>query len=339
MYINKFKLHVSPSKEQKWLSIFFSLSIRPWGLLMAAGVVACLATLAGFLGQFSWFFDLFSHFRVQYLIGLTVIGTLFIVVCRRKTGGVFLGFAFVNLMLVLPLYFNDQIIPPKGAPVLRAMLLNVNTRLGDANKVKLAIRNADPDILILEEVSCQWLTDLACLANSHPHSLTQPRNDNFGIALFSKFPLAESEVVYIGDADVPSIFTTVRTGRTNLRVIATHPLPPSGRDHSRWRDEQLDLLPDRIRPGLPLILLGDLNVTPWSYHFRRFLKRTGLKNSSQGRGVQPTWPNYNLLLLIPIDHCLHSSNISVVDKKIGADVSSDHYPVIVDFVLMPETEK
>ncbi|MBW1762831.1 MAG: hypothetical protein JRJ64_15305 [Deltaproteobacteria bacterium] len=77
-------------------------------------------------------------------------------------------------------------------------------------------------------------------------------------------------------------------------------------------------------------------MSPWNHHFRRLLKRTGLRDSSQGRGVQPTWPTHNPLLRIPIDHCLHSEGIHVVQKKIGPAVGSDHYPVIVDFTMATE---
>jgi endonuclease/exonuclease/phosphatase (EEP) superfamily protein YafD len=177
------------------------------------------------------------------------------------------------------------------------------------------------------------MSDLAWLTNSHRYCLTRVREDNFGIGLFSRLPLAESEVTYIGSTKVPSILATVSTGKTNLRVIATHPLPPANRDYSDRRNEQLDLLPDYVRSSLPVLLLGDLNVTPWNYHFRRLLNRTRLMDSSHGYGVQPTWPNFNPLLRIPIDHCLHSSDIAIVDREVGKDVSSDHYPVIVDFVI------
>ena len=47
--------------------LFFQLELRPWGLLTSAGFVASAATIFGFLGRFSWFLDLFSHFRVQYM--------------------------------------------------------------------------------------------------------------------------------------------------------------------------------------------------------------------------------------------------------------------------------
>jgi len=301
--------------------------------LIAGGGVVCLATVFGFLGRFSWILDLFSHFRVQYFLGLIIIVAVLLAIRRRKTAAILLVFACLNLTVVLPLYFGGKETPPAGSFTMRAMLLNVCTRRGDAERVQRVIFDTDPDILVLEEISSQWMADLAWLTNTHPYSVVQPREDNFGIGLFSKTPLVESEIVYIGAAGVPSIIATVSIAETNLRVVATHPLPPGNLYCSRQRNEQLDQLADYTQSSLPLILLGDLNVTPWNYNFRRLLKRAKLSDSAKGRGVQPTWPNFNPLLLIPIDHCLHSSEIVIVDRKIGADVASDHYPVIVDFAI------
>jgi endonuclease/exonuclease/phosphatase (EEP) superfamily protein YafD len=315
---------------------FFNLSVKPWGLCTAAGVVACVATALGFLGRISWFLDLFSHFRVQYFLGLLLLSVFLLVGRRRRTATVFLILASVNLAVVLPLYFGKPNTPGDASPAMRAMLLNVNTRLGDAARVRSVVVDADPDILVLEEISVSWMSDLTWLTNSYPYSLAQPREDNFGIGLFSKLSLAEAEVVYIGDAEVPSIVATLIVAHTNLRVIATHPLPPGGRDYSRWRNDQLEKLPDYVQSPLPTLLLGDLNVTPWNYHFRRLLARTGLRDSAKGFGVQPTWPNFNPLLRIPIDHCLHSEDIVILDRRVGEDVSSDHFPVIVDFVIGEE---
>ena len=313
---------------------FLRPTVRLWGLLTSAGVVACFATLFGFFGRSSWFLDLFSHFRVQYVLGLAVIGSILLAGRRRMTAVIFLAFACVNLGLVLPLYFGETRAVPQGANTLRAMLLNVNTSHGDVQRVRQVVEEVDPDILVLEEISSKWVSELAWLTNSHPHCHIQAREDNFGIGLFSKLPLAESKTAYIGSAGVPTILATVSTEETDLRVIATHPLPPGGRVYSRWRNEQLDQLSSHLCSPLPLILLGDLNTTPWNYHFRRLLRRSGLSDSSKGRGVQPTWPSNNPLMLIAIDHCLHSADITIVDRKIGGNVSSDHYPVIIDFVIL-----
>ena len=318
---------------------FLSLAVRPWGMLAAAGSVVCSATILGCLGGFSWFLDLFSHFRVQYLFGLCLLALVLLLAHRHKTASVFIAFACINLGIVLPLYFGGNVVPHEGGRALRAMLLNVNTHFGDAERVKQVIQQVDPDFVVLEEISSRWVNDFQWLAISHPYSCIQPKEDNFGIGLYSKFPLAEANIVYVSDADVPSIISRIETRDGLLAVIATHPLPPGGARYSRWRNDHLIKLPDYIPVSIPVLLLGDLNVTPWSHHFRRLLKRTGLEDSSQGRGVQPTWPNYNPLLLIPIDHCLHSSDILVLSKEIGPDVGSDHYPVIVDFVIKRDGQK
>lgn len=318
---------------------FPRVSLFIYIILFIAGLVACFATLFALLGRFSWFLDLFSHFRMQYLVGLSVVGVLLLVIRRFKTATFFFIFAAINLASVLPLYLGSHTAESEIAFTVRAMLLNVNTRLGDAEKVKLTIKKYDPDIIVIEEINAKWIHDLGWISNSYPHSCIHSREDNFGIGLFSKHPLGNSEIVYIGDIMVPSIVATVDIGSNKLNLIATHPLPPLGATYSQLRNKQLEKLPNHIRSSLPLILLGDLNVTPWNYHFKKLLKRTGLIDSSKGRGFQPTWPNFNPFLRIPIDQCLHSRDVAVLNKWIGRDVGSDHYPVIVDLAVSSNTQQ
>ena len=214
------------------------------------------------------------------------------------------------------------------------MLINVNTMSGDPVRVARAVNEMSPQILVLEEINARWLIDLEGALRAYPHSRVSPREDNFGIGLFSKFLLSNARVVDIGEARLPSICAEVTIQATTLNVIATHPPPPGGARYSRWRNSQLNLIPDHVpKDGLPILLLGDLNVSPWSHHFGQLLKKTGLRDSSKGHGVQPTWPAGNPLLSIPIDHCLHSREVTILKRTIGPDVGSDHYPLIVDIAL------
>ena len=293
------------------------------------GYATCLATLSGFAGQFSWLLDLCSHFRLQYLVILTICSILCLALRQHRTAVIFLVFAGMNLATVLPLYIATGDRPPEGTPTIRVLLLNVNTRQGDFFKVRRLIADKNPDLVILEEVSDLWLAGLKSINASYPYSISRPREDNFGIALFSRFPL-DGKVVDFEPGGVPSIVATVVIEKKRLQVIATHPLPPIGRLYSEHRNNQLALLPSYISASLPVILAGDLNTTPWNYYFKKLLRQSGLKDSSRGYGIQPTWPNNNPLLRIPIDHLLHSSDIRIVDRYTGGDVSSDHYPVIVD---------
>lgn len=320
----------------KWSDVF-RFMIRPSGLLTVAGVVAGTASLLGFFGSLNWLLDLFSHFRVQYFLALAVITLPLLILRRRKTAAFFGTLALVNLGVVLPLYFGSI---PEAACTghsVRAMLVNVNTEFGNMESVADAISQFDPDIVVLEEVSTEWLSKLRPVLAAYNDSKCEPREDNFGIALYSKRPFTHSQIVDIGDAGVPSVVAEVDTACGKCTVLATHPLPPAGPVYSRQRDAQLAALPQHIlRATSPVLLLGDLNVSPWSSHFGRLLQESRLKDSSQGRGVQPTWPTLMPLLLIPIDHCLHSPQISILRKEVGPTVGSDHYPLIVDFLIATE---
>ncbi len=299
-----------------------------------AGVVACVATLFGLMGRFNWLLDLFSHFRLQYIAVLLVADLAFLLRRRWRTAGIFSVFIFVNLGVVLPLYFGGTASSPENTQSLRAMLSNVNTHGGDPLKLEQLIREVDPDILVLEEVSSKWIVALASLTNAYPHSYICAQGDNFGIALYSRFPIQSKEIVYMSEAMVPSIIAVIDVGRGGFRVIATHPLPPAGSGYSRMRNEQLEKLADCVDSSMPLIILGDLNTTPWNYYFRRLLRHSGLHDSTQGYGVQPTWPSCFWPLLIPLDHCLHSSDVFIENRQTGANIGSDHYPLIIDFSIL-----
>ena len=46
-----------------------------------------------------------------------------------------------------------------------------------------------------------------------------------------------------------------------------------------------------------------------------------------------TWPTYNPLLRIPIDHCLVSEHFMIGEQYQGPDFGSDHYPVLTRLYL------
>jgi endonuclease/exonuclease/phosphatase (EEP) superfamily protein YafD len=316
---------------------FFSLKLRPWEMLTAAGSLAAAATIAGFFDRFGWAFDLATHFRVQYAVVLLLIGAAFLAGRRYRHAAVFLLLGFVNAALVLPMFFGQTPPAPSGAVRLRAMLLNVHTANTQYARVLEVIDEFSPDILMLEELDDKWVAGLAGLKTTYPHSRASVREDNFGIALFSRLPFERPSILYLGSAGVPSVVAQIEVNGARFAVLGTHPLPPGSPEYIALRNEQLDSIADfSVKMNTPLVVLGDLNVTPWSYHFQRLLQRSGLRDSARGRGIQPTWPSDAKVLLIPIDHCLFSKGIVVLNRQAGPDVGSDHYPLIVDFAVTKE---
>jgi len=302
------------------------------GYLDIFGIGLAVATLFGFLSRLFWFFDLFSHFRVQYMqIGLVLIG--FALWRRQNKRAIALVLlACLNYAFVFPLYLGKPA-PPSG-PTARLMLMNINAGNGNTEQVLATISTADPDLLLLEEVTPKWEAELAVLQTNYPYRVARSQNDCFGIMLLSKHPIAHDKVIEIGTASVPTITTDVYFPQGTVSIIGTHPLPPMGAEYSRHRNNQLTALPEIIgAQKFPVLLIGDLNVTPFSYWFKRITSESGLKNSMKGCGFQPSWPSNNRFLRIPLDHVLHSPEITIHNRMIGGDVGSDHFPVIVDFSL------
>lgn len=299
-----------------------------WMKLLTFGLL--LATLLGFLGRAYWMLDLFSHFRVQYFqIGLVLIGiTLW--KRRNKQALVLAAVICFNYALILPFYFGK----PDAANVRtsRVMLMNINASNGNTEQVLNVIQTATPDLLLLEEVTTKWSDHLTVLDTKYPYRIAEVRDDCFGIMLLSKYPLSQSSVTNIGTSGHPSIVTTVHLPQGEISVIGTHPWLPIGTNRSRLRNLQLAALPQVVREQKhPVLLIGDLNTSPWSSYFAQLLRDSGLKNSMKGFGFQPSWPSSINFLRIPIDHVLYTPEIVIRSRAVGADVGSDHLPVIADF--------
>jgi endonuclease/exonuclease/phosphatase (EEP) superfamily protein YafD len=112
-------------------------------------------------------------------------------------------------------------------------------------------------------------------------------------------------------------------------------MAPVGAGEASLRNRQLDTLTGMIQmeAGREQILLGDLNITPWSPHYTRLERQAGLTNGAMARGYLPTWPAGYNPVKIPIDHCLLSEGLRVRQFRTGPDTGSDHLPIIVDVAV------
>ena len=121
------------------------------GIVVACSLLVAITTIGGFLGTVGWALNILSHFRVQYLVCLSIAVVTLLLLRMRWLALVFGLFAVVNLLLILPLFLGKQQVPDSGRAV-RAMLINVNLWNSQYDLVKQSIRDANPDVVVLEEV-------------------------------------------------------------------------------------------------------------------------------------------------------------------------------------------
>jgi endonuclease/exonuclease/phosphatase (EEP) superfamily protein YafD len=304
----------------------------PLRLAIVATAIGCVGVVALYVVALvpAWPCVLVEHFRVQFVAGgIVVVGCA---AALRMRG--YLDVAAVATLLHLLAVAPDGCRAPReadGAPV-RVLVLNVHTESSSFDDVAQLIEDTHPDIVGLVEVDERWLRGIAPAVAQFAGRLERPRNDNFGVALYTRGPLAGS-IESLGVA-LPSAVGTADLGAAKLSIILIHPLPPMSAAAFEAQHEQLDAVADRVRAMTgPLVVIGDFNATPWSRPYRRLLARSGLCDSRAGFGIQATFPAGSVLLRIPIDHLLASCSIGIADRRVERDVGSDHLPVVVDLVI------
>jgi len=304
---------------------------------MAAGI--CVAATAGLCGRAWFLLELFAHWRVQYIWGLAVCAVALLVFRRWRTAGAVGLLAVLLGATLLPFYTgsSDRAVPR----TLRVLQANILYESDGHDALLEMLRAADADVVVLLEVTSLWESKLKALSDVYPYSRVLPQSGAFGLAVLSRLPVEEwqelspAESQLPAEARLPAILARIGVDGRPVNVLAAHVFPPISPAAAATRNAQMAALAAIARgQSAPVILLGDLNATPWSPQFKDLLRDGGLADARRGHGVNPTWPTFwPSILRIPIDHCLTTPNITVQDFRTGGATGSDHLPIIVDLVL------
>lgn len=296
-------------------------------------VLAIIVFLGGLLplgAELWWGFELFTHFRVQYL--LVAVTMLAIEIIRRKRilSVLLLTTAGVNAWPVLPYLAGGE--ASTEGPVVSVLNVNVNARNRDYPRIIDAIESQGADIVTVVELTPALDRVLAELDASYPYRFTIPAQCCFGIGVLSRYPLNDANGFRL--ISKAAIATDVELPSGSLRFLAVHLAPPMSEAMASERNQQLDLLAARLAGGSETtVVCGDFNLTPYSPHFRDFLRASGMTDVRRTTGLDVTWPTFNPILRIPIDHCLIAGGIGVESVENLDPIGSDHYPVAVTLRL------
>jgi endonuclease/exonuclease/phosphatase (EEP) superfamily protein YafD len=302
------------------------------GLLQAAAILTIVFSIVTALPTDHFVIQLFTHFKLQYLL-VSVLLCVALALYRRPAyvGGLLVAVG-LNASLVIPWYVADS--TPANDRQLKLVNANVLSSNTDHQHLFDLLDAEAPDIVLLLEVSGQWLDALDSLRESYPYSYAEAREGSFGIALFSRLPFTSATHVDSPPLGYPTIIATMDVEGTTLRLVGTHPMIPTTKQSYADRNEQLVMLAGLSKEhGGTQVLVGDLNASMWDIHYRSLENETGLRNARVGFGIVPTWPTFMPFAMIPIDHVLVSDDISVVELRTGPRVGSDHLPLIVTIAL------
>lgn len=326
----------------------------------ARTIVVVLSVITGFAAALSllpvesWPVELAASFRLQIAIVATLIAVLAIGLRARVTavlGGVA---ALACWASVAPFVYpgaqtriSDASESSVGAPSFRVLTINLEWSNRNASAVLGAVREASPDILVLQEVDNWWREQFAGLTDILPTQRFDPLSRRPGVAVLLAdwielrdeqwFPLHGRPYADFMLAGGQASSHSRSTGHeTAFRLTALHALPPRSALLFRARTRQLDdvraHLLERKGSG-PQLVVGDFNTTIWSPSYRKFTRELQLGRARLGFGLVPTWPTWNSLLQVPIDHILHSPGFVATSTRSITIPGSDHHGLLSDVHL------
>jgi len=335
---------------QKFVTVVKSI-LRWLALVGLAGLAA--ATLATFLAGFLWLFDLFSHFRLQYVV-VAVLLMLLLAWTRPRWAalaallfGVWHGYVYLDVP-------GARVADTCDSETVDLLAFNLLYRNERKEAAIAYIVDSGADIVVLEENTESWATHLEALAETYPYRVPENWRDADGPTVLSRLPILSVEAVKpfehdtLGaDSDLGSfaaskwyLVVQLDAGGRDVTLIAVHPPYPNGTRLTSLRNGYL--ADAAVRAGqepAPTIMVGDFNTTPWSPVFDDVAALGALGSAGATHTIYPaTWPSYFPALRIPIDHVLVNDAVGVVSYERGPDRGSDHFPIRATLCIDPSTE-
>lgn len=193
------------------------------------------------------------------------------------------------------------------------------------------LRSQNPDLLFCLETNKRWENELADATQAYPYQIKVPQDNLYGMHLYSKLKLSQTEVRYLVEDKIPSIRCRIRLkSGQEIQFYGLHPKPPSPTENksSVERDAELLMVAKEIKDlDIPCIVCGDLNDVAWSKSTELFKTISGLLDSRIGRGRYSTFHADSKLMRWPLDHFFHSSEFMLKELNVLGPIYSDHFPI------------
>jgi endonuclease/exonuclease/phosphatase (EEP) superfamily protein YafD len=311
-----------------------ALIVRCRKLVRASVFALWIALGAALLGAQWWVLDLFAHFRVQYAALFLIAALVSLLLRKRGLAALCVVGAIVSAAPLISYLRQPTANAEAAAPSLRVVTFNVWFRNHDYERIARYLEETRADVLVLQELTLEQAAELHGKLPSYPHA--QLGSGKTGAVVYARWPIIDADLPPLTPAGVRGTKVVLDWRGTRVAVLGVHLHWPLGRRNSHLRNRELATI-GRIAAasgGVPLVVAGDLNITPWSKHFQRGLQGSGLADCAAGFGLAPSWPAQFPPLGIRIDHCFRSAHWRSVAVSTGPHLGSDHLPVVADLQLV-----
>jgi endonuclease/exonuclease/phosphatase (EEP) superfamily protein YafD len=294
-----------------------------------------------------WFVRVFDYPRSQkfWISILVLVFFLFFARFENTHDLIFIGILILNALYLLSLIWDYTPLASKqmkktadqSLDTIKIFIANVLQDNRDSEMCNNAIKQYDPDIILLVETDEHWKREVESCLGGYKYRVLQPQSNTYGMLLYSRLEIIEHALRHLVEPDIPSITADIKTKNgKKFRLYCLHPKPPvpGESDTSTERDAEILIVGKEAKKcKLPVIVAGDLNDVAWSYTTNLFLKVSELLDPRIGRGFFSTFHANYRLLRWPLDHVFCSSHFYLKRLKRLRSIGSDHFPIFIEVAL------
>jgi endonuclease/exonuclease/phosphatase (EEP) superfamily protein YafD len=247
----------------------------------------------------------------------------------KAMGLIFLAIAAVNALVVLPLYTDSPAEAAQPAEDFTIVSFNVDQKASLRDATFRWLDTVQADLVVLADATDAWVAAEEYAAR-YSSQTEMPPDRTYGITVYSDQEVT-TELVRASSARDYAVRIETAVGDQPIVVYAVQPRSATNATDSSLRDEYLAEIGRMVKDEtLPTVVVGDLEASPWSHAFRHLESEAALTNSLRGYGIQATWPADRWAFFrIPMDHLLHSEELTTVDRSMGPSLGVDHRPIVV----------
>lgn len=245
------------------------------------------------------------------------------------------------LLIYVPWFIPRTPDVDESAPLLTVMTFNLKTT---SEGIVDVIRAANADVVALQELSQDSARVLEELEDVYPYQALHPQVVEYnGQGILSRYPIQTDE--YWEYPQVPHTMghqrVEIHFASTTIIVYNTHPWPPleweTGSSDESHRVVLRDIAERAFAEDLPLLLLGDFNMTNNFAEYDLLASRYTDSYRVAGNSRGYTYPNYRFEpfpALLRLDYIWHSHHFESVEAEVWAQHGeSDHSPVVGTLAL------
>ncbi|MBR6027145.1 MAG: endonuclease/exonuclease/phosphatase family protein [Neisseriaceae bacterium] len=272
-------------------------------------LIVSLLLISQLLGLYFFPLELITHF--------TLHGTLLVLLGGFTFKSKFRYLLWILCLTIIGLSFYPYFQSTNTEYIQSVLSYNIKFENNHKTHELDFILQTNADVLALVEIGgSEWKTQLNELQQKYPYNCSHNIDSPFAMIVLSKNKMISCEVNFV------DIYPFIRAVFPKRTIFLLHPPPPVNKELANDRLQYFKTVATIIaNENNDLLVVGDLNNTPYSPIYRKFIQQARIKDSLKYQTT--TWKP----AILPIDRVLYRCEHQVLSKPLSWQYS-DHKPIL-----------